>query len=57
MDEHSLEILEFHKVRELLRRYAPCALGAERVRDTLPGINRQQVEHAQTLVREMISVI
>ena len=32
MDAHTLELLEFHKVRELLAGYAACSLGKELAR-------------------------
>jgi DNA mismatch repair protein MutS2 len=57
MDEHSLEILEFNKIRELLQRYAPCSLGAERVRSIVPSTDRLEIEHAQKLVGEMVEAI
>ncbi|MCR4427575.1 MAG: endonuclease MutS2, partial [Firmicutes bacterium] len=36
MDERSLRILEFHKVRELLEKCASCELGRERARALVP---------------------
>jgi DNA mismatch repair protein MutS2 len=57
MDEHSLQILEFNKIRDLVQRFAPSSLGAERIGQLAPVSDRQQIEHAQRLVAEMVEAI
>jgi DNA mismatch repair protein MutS2 len=57
MDRHSLEILEFDKVRHMVGRYMPSALGADRVRDLQPGTDRAAIEIELRLVSEMVALL
>jgi dsDNA-specific endonuclease/ATPase MutS2 len=36
MDEHTLRVLEYPKITEMLAERAACSLGAERARELLP---------------------
>lgn len=52
MDEHSLKVLEFEQVRELLMPHAACELGLEKIRalaptSELPDVQRLQRETAE----------
>lgn len=53
MDAHTLELLEFDKVREQLAGYAACALGKELARQVEPGIDAERIRRELTLVSEM----
>ena len=53
MDEHTLELLEFAKVRELLAGYAACSLGKELARQTEPGTDPERIRTELALVTEM----
>jgi DNA mismatch repair protein MutS2 len=53
MDAHSLELLEFDKVRELLAGYAACSLGKELARQVEPGTDADKVRAELALVTEM----
>jgi DNA mismatch repair protein MutS2 len=57
MDEHTLRILEFDKIRQMVARYAPCSLGAERARSMQPTTDRSIIDTAQRLVAEMLRLI
>ena len=43
MDEHTLELLEFHKVRELLAGYAASSLGKELARQLEPSAEAEKI--------------
>jgi DNA mismatch repair protein MutS2 len=53
MDAHTLELLEFNKVRELLAGYAASSLGKELARRLEPGTDLDQIREEQALVSEM----
>lgn len=53
MDAHTLELLEFDKLRELLASYAGTSLGRELARQIEPYKLIEQVEAEQQLVTEM----
>jgi len=53
MDAHSLELLEFEKVRELLAGYAACALGKELARAVEPSTDPAKIRASLALVTEM----
>src|SRR5262249_16412422 len=53
MDPHSLELLEFHKVRELLASYAACSLGRELARQIDPRTDSEKTRAELALVSEM----
>src|SRR5262245_48045432 len=57
MDSHTLELLEFHKVRELLAGYGACSLGKELARQVEPGTEAEAVRHELALVTEMVEAI
>jgi DNA mismatch repair protein MutS2 len=57
MDTHSLELLEFDKVRELLAGYAACALGKELARGVEPSTDAGKISAALALVSEMSEAI
>jgi DNA mismatch repair protein MutS2 len=57
MDAHSLELLEFNKVRELLAGYAACSLGKELARQVEPGTDAERIRASLALVTEMVAVL
>jgi len=54
MDAHTLELLEFHKVRELLAGYAACSLGKELAQQIDPTTDLATIRTEQELVTEMV---
>src|SRR3954447_25311780 len=54
MHAHTLELMEFHKVRDLLAGYAACALGKELAQRTEPATDPGPVRREITLVSEMV---
>jgi DNA mismatch repair protein MutS2 len=57
MDTHSLELLEFHKVRELLAGYAACSLGKELARQVEPSMDQDWIRAELALVSEMAEAL
>jgi DNA mismatch repair protein MutS2 len=57
MDAHSLELLEFHKVRDLLAGYAASSLGKELARQVEPSTDAVRVRADQALVTEMTAAL
>src|SRR5262249_3803371 len=57
MDAHSLELLEFAKVKELLAGYAACSLGKERARQIEPTTDLNKIREDLALVKEMVEAI
>jgi DNA mismatch repair protein MutS2 len=57
MDAHSLELLEFHKVRELLAGYAACSLGKELARQVEPSTDIDKIRADLALVTEMTEAL
>jgi DNA mismatch repair protein MutS2 len=57
MDPHSLELLEFNKVRELLVGYAACSLGKELARQVEPGVAVDMIRADLALVTEMAEAL
>jgi DNA mismatch repair protein MutS2 len=53
MDQHTLELLEFHKIRELLAGYAACSLGKELARAVEPMTDVEKIRAEIALVSEM----
>jgi DNA mismatch repair protein MutS2 len=51
------EILEFHRLREILRRYTTCAPGRRGVEQLAPGNDRAQLETSFALIREAIAFL
>jgi len=57
LDAHTLDLLEFVKVRELLAGYAACSLGAELARQVEPGIDPDTFRAELALVTEMVEAL
>src|SRR5689334_20726740 len=57
MDAHTLELLEFPKVRELLASYASCSLGKDIARLAEPSTNADGIRAELALVSEMVDVL
>lgn len=53
MDSHSLELLEFDKVRELLAGYGACSLGKELIASLMPMSDAEAIRRELALVSEM----
>lgn len=57
MDAHTLELLEFDKVRELLAGYCVSSLGKELARQVEPGTDADAIRAALSLVTEMVDAL
>jgi DNA mismatch repair protein MutS2 len=57
MDGHTLELLEFDKVRTLLAGYAACSLGKDLAREAEPGTECAAVRAELALVSEMVEAL
>src|ERR1019366_2923599 len=57
MDAHTLELLEFHKIRELVGSYAYCSLGKDLALQAEPSANADSIRAELALVSEMVEVI
>ncbi len=57
MDSHTLELLEFDKVRDLLAGYAACSLGKELARQLTPSVDADKIRSDLALVTEMVEVL
>jgi DNA mismatch repair protein MutS2 len=57
MDTHTLGLLEFDRIRELLAGYAACSLGKEAARAVEPSRDRAEIEHLQSLTSEMTEAL
>lgn len=57
MDAHTLELLEFEKVRDLLAGYAACSLGKELARQAEPSTDFEKIRAEIALVTEMVDAI
>lgn len=57
MDPHTLALLEFDKVREILAGYAACSLGKELARQVQPGTDAEAIREEQALVGEMAEAL
>jgi DNA mismatch repair protein MutS2 len=57
MEEHTLRLLEFDKVRDLVDQYAPSDLGRERIRNLQPSTDRTEIEADQSLTAEMVQTL
>ncbi len=53
MDQHTLELLEYHKVRELVAGYAACSLGKELARAMEPMTDPDRIRSELARVSEM----
>ncbi len=57
MDAHTLELLEFHKIRELLAGYAACSLGKELARQLEPSTDAEHLRGELAFVGEMVDAL
>jgi DNA mismatch repair protein MutS2 len=57
MDHHTLELLEFNKIRELLAGYAFSSPGKELVRQIEPSTEAEKIRADLALVSEMVDVL
>lgn len=57
MDAHTLALLEFDKVRELLASYAACSLGKELARAVEPLTDAEAIRTELDLVSEMVAAL
>ncbi len=57
MDAHTLELLEFDKVRDLLAGYAACSLGKELARQAEPNTDPDKIRSELALVSEMVEAL
>ena len=57
MDSHTLDLLGFDKVRELLATYAASSLGRELARQTEPSTDIDVVRHELGLTTEMVTAL
>jgi DNA mismatch repair protein MutS2 len=57
MDAHTLELLEFPKVRELVAAYAFCSLGKDLALQAEPGTNADSIRAELTLVSELVELL
>ncbi len=57
MDSHTLELLEFNKVREILAGYAASALGRELVRQVEPASGEESIRAELARVSEMVAAV
>jgi DNA mismatch repair protein MutS2 len=57
MDAHTLELLEFHKIRELLAGFAASSLGKELARQLEPRPNAESIRAELALVGEMVDAL
>jgi DNA mismatch repair protein MutS2 len=57
LDEHTLELLEFGKVRELLASYAACSLGKQLAQQLEPSTQAETIRVEQDLVSEMVEAL
>src|SRR5947209_5169168 len=57
MDAHTLELLEFNKIRELLAGYAVSSLGKDLARQLEPSTDREQIAANLALVTEMVEAV
>ncbi len=57
MDAHTLELLEFGKVRDLLAGYAACSLGKELARQVEPSTDPNWIRSELVLVSEMTEAL
>src|SRR5438270_11273517 len=57
MDAHSLELLEFNKVRDLLSEYAASSLGKELARQAEPSTDAEKIRAELALVSEMVETL
>jgi len=54
VDAHTLQVIEFDRIREILSRHASCALGRQMAQRIKPVHRRDLIEQRVAQVREMI---
>jgi DNA mismatch repair protein MutS2 len=57
MDQHTLELLEFNKVHELLAGYAASSLGKELARQLEPSVVLEKIRADLSMVSEMVDAL
>ncbi len=57
MDAHTLELLEFAKVRDLVAGYAFCTLGKDLAQQAAPSADADAIRAELALVSEMVQVL
>src|SRR5262245_28275825 len=57
MDTHTLELLEYDKIRELVAGYAACSLGKELARQMEPRTDAEAIRAELALVTEMADAL
>src|SRR5262249_19245409 len=57
MDAHTLELLEFDKIRELLAGYAASSLGRELARRAEPSTDVTEIRRELALTSEMVTAL
>lgn len=57
MDAHTLQLLEFEKIREILGNYCATALGKELARQIEPSTDAQWIQSELLLVSEMVDAL
>jgi DNA mismatch repair protein MutS2 len=57
MDSHTLQLLEFHKIRELAAGYSTCTLGKDLAMLTEPLTDADAIRTEQKLVTEMVEAL
>ncbi|MCI0642325.1 MAG: DNA strand exchange inhibitor protein [Gemmataceae bacterium] len=57
MDAHTLDLLEFDKIRELVAGYAFCSLGKDLARQATPSTHGDSIRAEIALVSEMADVL
>jgi DNA mismatch repair protein MutS2 len=57
MDTHTLELLEFDKLRGLLAARAACTLGKAAAKRIQPSVNLGEIGHRQSLTTEMAEAL
>ena len=57
MDSHSLELLDFEKVRTLVAARAACSLGKMAARQIEPSVDPGEIHNRQSLTTEMVEAL
>src|SRR5438132_5640097 len=57
MDAHTLDLLEFDKIRDLLAGYAASSLGKELARQVEPSTDADRIRAELALVSEMVDAL
>lgn len=57
MDAHTLDLLQFGKVRDLLASFAACSLGKELAAQLQPGTDLNKLRVELALVSEMVDAL